>query len=105
MQGPIQTSMDEKLREGLKPVSVLEIRNDSASHAGHSGNPTGAPDAETHFQVRVVSSAFEGMRLVARHRRVYEILDAEMKGDASKGLLAVHALSLNTKTPKEAGME
>ncbi len=37
------------LQETLQPTS-LEIRNDSSKHAGHSGNPTGAPDAETHFQ-------------------------------------------------------
>ena len=103
--GPIQASMEAKLRDGLSPVSLLEVRNDSASHAGHAGNPSGAADAETHFQVRVVSAAFEGMRLVARHRRVYELLDAEMRGDAARGLVAVHALSLDTKTPGEAGME
>ncbi len=35
-------------QEALAPAS-LDIRNDSHKHAGHSGNPTGAADAETHF--------------------------------------------------------
>lgn len=36
------------LQETLQPTS-LDIKNDSSKHAGHTGNPTGAPDAETHF--------------------------------------------------------
>lgn len=95
--GPISTSMHLKLTEALKPVS-LAIQNDSHKHAGHSGNPTGAPDAETHFTVTVVSSAFEGKNSVARHRMVYQLLQAEI--DAG-----VHALALKTKTPAEAGLQ
>ena len=47
--GPIATSMQLKLQEALQPVS-LSIQNDSHKHAGHSGNPGGGPDAETHFK-------------------------------------------------------
>lgn len=36
------------LQDTLQPTS-LDIKNDSNKHAGHTGNPTGAPDAETHF--------------------------------------------------------
>ena len=32
--GPIQASMEAKLRDGLSPVSLLEVRNDSASLRG-----------------------------------------------------------------------
>lgn len=56
------------------------------------GNPDGAP--ETHFKLRIISSQFEGMNLVQRHRRVFDILKEELKGP-------VHACSLETKTPKE----
>ena len=35
-------------QEALQP-QALTIQNDSHKHAGHSGNPSGAPDAETHF--------------------------------------------------------
>ena len=53
------------------------------------------PDAETHFNVEVVSEAFSGKLPVARHRMVYALLDEEIKD-------GVHALSLKTKTPAEA---
>jgi BolA protein len=46
---PLQSSMQRKLESALSPV-VLKIINESYKHAGHSGNPTGAPDAETHFR-------------------------------------------------------
>ena len=38
-----------KLTENLKP-SVLNIVDESHKHAGHAGNPSGSPDAETHFK-------------------------------------------------------
>ena len=41
---------------------------------------------------------FEGLTSIKRHRLVYQILDAEMGNP-------IHALSLVTKTPKEAGMQ
>lgn len=39
--------------------------------AGYSG--------ETHFNVEVVSSRFEGLTSIKRHRLVYQILDEEMR--------------------------
>lgn len=50
--------------------------------------------AETHFKVVVASAAFEGKMLLARHRAVNALLDAEFKG-------GVHALSIVAKTPAE----
>jgi len=38
-----------KLEDALAP-STLKILNESYLHAGHMGNPDGAPDAETHFK-------------------------------------------------------
>lgn len=52
---------------------------------------TGTKD---HYQVRVVSAGFEGLGPVQRHRRVYALF-----GDVLGG--ALHALSLDTKTPGE----
>jgi hypothetical protein len=37
------------VQEALEPLR-LSIQNDSHKHAGHAGNPSGAPDAETHFK-------------------------------------------------------
>ena len=41
--------INRKLEDALTP-STLRITNESHLHAGHMGNPTGAPDAETHFK-------------------------------------------------------
>lgn len=90
---PVAATIHKKLTEALKPAT-LKVTNESHKHAGHSGNPSGAPDAETHFDVQVVSDAFMGKRLVQRHKMVYSILDHELK-------TGVHALALKTKTPEE----
>jgi stress-induced morphogen len=84
---------NRKLEDALRPTS-LTIINESHKHAGHSGNPTGAADAETHFRVEVVSAEFSGKRLVQRHQAVYRLLDDEIKA-------GVHALSMDTRTPEE----
>jgi len=53
---------------------------------------TGTAD---HWQASVISSAFEGQSLMARHRLVMNALAAELKGP-------IHALTLNVMTPTEA---
>lgn len=82
--------LKEKLNHAFSP-SLLEVEDDSLRHAGHreAGNST-----ESHFNVILVASCFEGMPLVKRHQKVYTILDAEMKS-------TIHALSLKTLTPQE----
>lgn len=62
---PIQASMQAKLEAQLKPAA-LRIINESHKHAGHSGNPTGAADAETHFRyfVAVVRKSRKGAALL-----------------------------------------
>lgn len=80
-----------KLQDAFQPA-VLEVIDDSAKHAGHAG---ARPQGETHFTVRIVSAAFEGLSRVERQRRVYDALRAEM---APEG---VHALALSTHTPGE----
>lgn len=71
----------------------IEIRDDSDSHAGHAG---AAPGGETHYRVRIVSAAFDGLSRVERHRRV----NAALKAEFDTGL---HALALVTLAPGEAG--
>lgn len=41
--------VERKLTEKFAPVD-LEIIDESAGHAGHAGNPSGDPNAETHFR-------------------------------------------------------
>ena len=48
-----------------------------------------------HYELRVVSAAFEGRSLVERHRMVYAPLEGPLKGP-------LHALTLKVYTPKEA---
>lgn len=79
-----------KLTEGLTPQR-LEIDDDSARHAGHAGHD---PAGETHFNVLVVSAAFEGRGRIERQRMVYALLSDEMKE-------RVHALSVVTRAPSE----
>ncbi|HBK57390.1 MAG TPA: BolA family transcriptional regulator [Xanthomonadales bacterium] len=51
-----------------------------------------------HFEARVVSPDFAGKLPLARHRMVYATLGELMGGE-------IHALSLRTLTPSEAGIE
>ena len=80
------------LQEALEPV-MLQVDDDSASHAGHSGAARGG---QTHYNVLVVSPRFEGLNRVARHR----LVNAPLAGEFASGL---HALSLVLRTPAEAG--
>ncbi|MBO1076298.1 BolA family protein [Roseomonas marmotae] len=71
----------------------ITIQDDSHRHAGHAG---AAPGGQTHYTVRVVSPAFQGLSRVARARAVHEVLE----GEFGSGL---HALSLRLLAPGETG--
>ena len=77
--------------EAAFAADALDVVDDSARHAGHEG----ARDGRGHFNVEVVSQAFEGLGSLARHRAVYAALDAMMATD-------IHALSIRAMTPEEA---
>lgn len=53
-----------------------------------------------HFEIKVISPAFEGKRLVERHRMVYAAL-----GGAMTSAVAIHALSIKALTPTEEEKE
>jgi acid stress-induced BolA-like protein IbaG/YrbA len=55
------------------------------------------PDG-VHFEAVVVCAAFQGKLPLARHRMVYATLGERMGGE-------IHALSLKTLTPEEAGAQ
>ena len=48
-----------------------------------------------HFATRVVSTAFAGKRVIARHQLIYAALGARMGNE-------IHALSIDALTPDEA---
>ena len=82
----IEHTIVEKLTRALAP-DVLQVVNEAHSHNVPA-------NSETHFKVVVVSEAFAGKRAVARHQRIYSLLQEELDGE-------VHALSLHTFTPQE----
>ena len=82
--------IERRLRAALAPAS-LEIVDDSHKHAGHAG----ARDGRGHFSVEIVSPAFEGKALLARHRMVYAALGELMQTD-------IHALAIQARAPTEA---
>ena len=88
--GKVATAIDSKLRQRFAPVR-LAVEDDSARHAGHAG---ASEAGESHFNVEIVSAAFEGQGRVARQRLVY----ATLKDELDAGL---HALALVTLTPAE----
>lgn len=47
-----------------------------------------------HFEAVIVASAFEGLRAIARHQKVYAVLGDRMRAE-------IHALSMKTWTPDE----
>lgn len=87
----VENSIREKLLLALTPTR-LDVINESELHAGHRSSPgTG----DSHFRIVVVADAFAGMNRVARHRRINEILAAEL---APGG---VHALAIHAFAPDE----
>ena len=52
-------------------------------------------DDQTHFNARIVSEAFAGMRGVARHQLVYRALGTRVGRE-------IHALSIEALTPAES---
>jgi BolA protein len=83
---------EQAIRErlaGLRPVSV-DLRDESAQHAGHAGAASGGG----HWQLTIVSEAFRGKNAVARHRMIYEALGDLMKRD-------IHALKIEAFAPEQ----
>ncbi|MFN2168246.1 MAG: BolA family protein [Anaerolineae bacterium] len=82
----VQQEIEARLQGDLQPEH-LEVANESHMHSV-------PPNSETHFRVVAVSEAFDGLRKVARHQRIYQLLEAQLQGP-------VHALALHLYTPAE----
>jgi BolA protein len=89
--GHVADTLHDKLTTAFAPER-LEVVDDSDRHAGHMG---ARESGETHFNVVVVASAFEGLGRVERQRRVNAVLRDELAGP-------VHALSIKALAPGEA---
>jgi BolA protein len=82
----MQNTIETKLADALTPLH-LEVTNESGNHNVPAGS-------ESHFRVVLVAAAFEGQRLLARHRQVNTVLAQELAA-------SIHALALHTYTEAE----
>jgi BolA protein len=83
------SEIEAVLRTALEP-QVLEVRDDSHLHAGHAGAREGR-----HFSVHVVSSRFNGLSRLARHRLVYDSLNLLIPR-------GIHAVAIDARAPGES---
>lgn len=68
-------------------LDVLIIENESRYHKN-------MPNAETHFKIVAISSQFEDLSRIERHRLIHDLLKTEFKN-------GLHALTLSLYTPTE----
>jgi len=83
------TLIRKELEAKFNPSELL-IKDQSHLHAGHEG----ARDGRGHFDVTIVSAAFEGQNRIQRHRMVYDALTELLATD-------IHALRIKAFTPSE----
>lgn len=76
-----------KLTHAFAPT-VLDVLDESENHRGHGGWREGG---ETHFRVRIISSAFKGKSRVDIHRLINTALADELAN-------GVHALAIEAKS-------
>jgi BolA protein len=92
MSAPADTRIERirtRLQAALAP-SLLELGDDSALHAGHPGAAAGGG----HYRVKIVSQRFDGLKLVMRHRLVYDAVHDMMHTE-------IHALAITALAPSE----
>ncbi len=82
----IATDIETKLANGIDALH-MDVINESSQHNVPAGS-------ESHFKVVLVSEAFAGKPLLARHRMVNKILEDELQNK-------IHALALHTYTKSE----
>jgi BolA protein len=90
MTGPLAAEMTRLLEAAFAPAR-LEVRNDSASHHGHSGDDG---SGESHFTIAIESAAFAGASRLQRQRLVNAAL-GDIPGQR------VHALAIKATAPGE----
>lgn len=77
------------LEAALQPTELV-LADESALHAGHAGAASGGG----HYRLRIVSARFEGLKLVMRHRLVYDSVHDMMHAE-------IHALAITAVAPSE----
>ncbi len=82
----MQAEIEAKLSAELSP-SFMQVINESDNH-------NVPPGSESHFKLVLVSEKFDGKNLLARHRLINSILNAELQS-------GIHALAMHTYTKSE----
>jgi acid stress-induced BolA-like protein IbaG/YrbA len=79
-------------------MSPLDIENVIKNKLpGAEAFVTDLTGTQDHYQVVIVSSLFEGKKMIEQHRMVKSFFDADIQSGE------LHALSLKTYTPSEWG--
>ena len=89
MSDPRLAEIRERLETALAPAEI-ELDDESALHAGHAGAASGGG----HYRLKIVSAKFEGLKLVMRHRLVYDSVHDMMHKE-------IHALAITALAPSE----
>lgn len=84
-----QQTIQAILTERFEPAEIL-VKDQSHLHAGHEG----ARDGRGHFDITIVSQAFDGLNRLQRHRMVYDALQQLLETD-------IHAIRIKAYTPSE----
>jgi BolA protein len=79
----IRDQIEDRLKARFSP-DRLEVEDVSWQHAGHAGAPDGG---ESHFEVKISASAFDGQGRIAAHRAIHAELADLLAGP-------VHALQI-----------
>ena len=85
-------NLDHEIKSRLTKTMVIDnltIKDDTGRHLRHKHYDGGG-----HIQIKIVSSKFEGLSLLDRHKLVYEALDGMIKNE-------IHALGLKTISTSE----
>jgi len=87
------TDREQQIRQCLEvrfqPTKLL-LKDQTHLHEGHEGTKEG----KGHFDITIVSDAFNGKSRIERHRMVYDALGSLVQTD-------IHALRIKAHTPSE----
>jgi BolA protein len=81
-----QQQITALLQQELQP-SYIDVINESHMHSSGKG-------ANSHFKVIIVAEAFTALRAVARHQRIYQILQQGLQN-------GIHALAIHAYSERE----
>ena len=84
----LYSEIEQRLYQDLD-IQHMEIKDDTGQHIHHKNFDGGA-----HLSAVIVSSSFNGLNLLERHKRVYASLHDLIKQE-------IHALSMKTYTLSE----